>query len=82
MTHYDIPMCTISHDDIHLYHDTHELRASSHEKVAEVHLRLLKEKIEMGKRKQRMKCLEPTRKYRWRTPLYWMASKGWNTEGH
>jgi hypothetical protein len=51
----DYPMGTVSHDDIHLYHDTHELRASSHEKVAEVHLRLLKEKLEMENRKQRMK---------------------------
>jgi hypothetical protein len=32
----DHPMGTLSHDDIHLYHDTHALRASSQEKMAGV----------------------------------------------
>jgi hypothetical protein len=51
----DYPMATLSHDDIQLYHDTNALRASSQEKMAEIQLRLSKEKLENGKRKERMK---------------------------
>jgi hypothetical protein len=51
----DHPMGTLSHDDIQLYHDTHELRAASQEKMAEVQLRPSKEKLEIEKRKERMK---------------------------
>ena len=51
----DISMGTLSHDDIQLYYDSHVLRASSQEKMAEVQLRLSKEKLEISKTKERIK---------------------------
>lgn len=51
----EYPTGTLSHDDIQLYHDTQALKASSQEKMAEVQLRLSKEKLEIGARKERIK---------------------------
>lgn len=46
---------TLTHDDVQLYHDTQALRASLQEKMAEVHLRLSRDKLEIGKTRERIK---------------------------
>lgn len=49
----DYPFGSISHDDIQLYYDTQALRASTANKMADVQLRLSKEKLEAAHAKER-----------------------------
>lgn len=51
----DDSFVTLTHDDVQLYHDTQALRVSSQEKMAEVQLRLSKEKLEIGKTREKIK---------------------------